>query len=53
MFDIFHNKIFLKVGHGGNPRYLGGRDRRITSLRPAWAKLVTPHLKNKTEIKKN
>jgi hypothetical protein len=34
-----------------NPSYLGGRDRRITSLRPAWATLAITYIKNKVKTK--
>jgi hypothetical protein len=32
-----------------NPSYLGGESRRIISLKPAWAKLVLPHIKDKMQ----
>jgi hypothetical protein len=32
--------------HPYNPSYSGDGSRGITSLRPAWAKLVRPYLKN-------
>jgi hypothetical protein len=35
------------VVHTCNPSYLGGRDRRIVSLRPTLAKFARPYLKNK------
>jgi hypothetical protein len=37
------------MAHAYNPKYLGHRDRRITSLRPAWKKLVRCYLKNKIQ----
>jgi hypothetical protein len=37
------------MAHAYNPKYLGDRDRRITSLRPAWKKLVRCYLKNKIQ----
>jgi hypothetical protein len=40
------------VVHAYNPNYSGGRDRRIVSLRPAWAKVAErPCLKNKIKTK--
>jgi hypothetical protein len=35
------------VVHTCNPSYSGGRGKRITSSRTAWAKLVRPYLKKK------
>jgi hypothetical protein len=35
------------VGFAYNPSYLGGRSRRIMSLRPARTKLMSPYLTNK------
>jgi hypothetical protein len=35
-----------------NPSYLRDRDRKITNLRPAWAKLVRPYLKT-LKVNKN
>jgi hypothetical protein len=42
----------VMVVHTYNPSYLGGRGRRILSLRPVWAKLARPHLKNKIKDKR-
>jgi hypothetical protein len=38
--------------HTHNPNYLGGRGRRIVSLKPAWAKLARPYLKGKKKERK-
>jgi hypothetical protein len=35
------------VAHACHPSYLGGRGRRIKSLRMAWSKLVRPYFKKK------
>jgi hypothetical protein len=40
------------VTHACNPSYSRGGGRRITSLRPAWAKLARPYLKNKVKAKR-
>jgi hypothetical protein len=39
------------VADACNPSYLEGRGRRITSSRPAWAKLARPYLKTKCKQK--
>jgi hypothetical protein len=35
------------MAHTCNPSHLAGGDKNILSLRPAWAKLEKPYLKNK------
>jgi hypothetical protein len=39
------------VVHTCNLSYSGGKGRRMVSLRPAWAMLVRPYLKNKIQKK--
>jgi hypothetical protein len=39
------------VVHSCNPSYSGRRDRRLTSSKPAQAKLSRPYLENKIKIK--
>jgi hypothetical protein len=38
------------VVHTYNPSYSGGRGRKITSLRPAQARVMRPYLENKKEL---
>jgi hypothetical protein len=40
------------VMHAYNPNYSGGRGRKIMSLRPFWAKVARPCLKNKMQTKR-
>jgi hypothetical protein len=45
-----HEDVRVQLGmleHVCNGSYTRGRDRRIASLRPDWAKLVRSYLKNK------
>jgi hypothetical protein len=39
------------VVHTSNPSFSGGRDRRIMSLKSAWANLGRPYLRNKIKTK--
>jgi hypothetical protein len=40
-------KLVMVLLHTCKLQLSGGGDKRITSSRPAWVKLVRPHLKNK------
>jgi hypothetical protein len=56
-FQIFYAKNLYKcfllgiMAHSFNPTCLGGESKRITSLRPGWAKLVRSYLKKKKKKK--
>jgi hypothetical protein len=40
------------VAHSSNPKYSGGRGKKIESSRPAQVKLERPYLKNKIKLKR-